>query len=80
MLYFHEIFSKRGNTYPLGVFFLPWDVLQPSCWKTQFFLPASSARIFRQINCLVISLDSKTIAFTKFLRKKREREFMQSLT
>ena len=31
----------------------------------------------RQINYLVISLNSKTIAFTKFLRKKSEREFLQ---
>ena len=46
-------------------------------WKNENSLRISlSLKKSRQINSLVISF-SKTIAFTKFLRKKCEREFLQ---
>ena len=45
----------------------------PTVWKNEKF--TFIEKIFRQINSLVTYLASKTVTFTKFLPKMREREF-----
>ena len=44
-------------------------------WKSKKF--SLTKKSFRQINSLVLKLFSKTVTFTKYLPKMREREFPQ---
>ena len=69
-----KFLQKKLLIVDLTNFFL---VSHIALWKNENSLRISlSLKKSRQINSLVISF-SKTIAFTKFLRKKCEREFLQ---